>query len=312
MNIQPLYKILLIILFSIFFGIGQAFIIGGEFLIQSISSSFIPLIVILVITTIAELSKTLTKKGYKFDNFLNTAWKIFIPTIVLLYFFLLVGYHTKPKEQSENAENELYKITVQQNNPSSKKKVGGIDTEFLNTDNLYENYSHNYTIMFPKTFHVNYGIGKYSEVQAYDSSMGYTIVVNVATMETGINPTANKTKNNISDNLMKALVKYYNDDNYIHKLESTLEERGLSDVKHEKYNLTNYNNRMYISSKYTANAIINNEKYPIILIDNVTFYDDKVYHFSFRSWSDKFNKNWESTINNTMALVLINDRITNK
>lgn len=312
MNIQPIFKIFFIIIFSIFFGIGQAFIIQGNFLIQSFSSSLLPLIVIFVITFIAELSKTLTKKGYRFNDFINTSWKIFIPTIILFYFLLLVGYYSKFKEQSASSKNELYKKTVQQNNLSSKKNVGNVHSEFLNSDNLYENYSHNYTIMFPKNFHVNYGIGKYSEVQAYDSLIGYIIVVNVMNLESGIKPTANRTKNNISDTLIKALFTYYKDENYIHKLESTLEERGLSDVKHEQYHLTNYNNRIYISSRYTGNAIINNEKYPIILIDNVTFYDDKIYHFSFRSWKENFTKDWEKIINNTMALVLINDRITNQ
>ena len=71
-------------------------------------------------------------------------------------------------------------------------------------------------------------------------------------------------------------------------------------------------NRIYISSKYTANSIINNIKMPVTLIDNVTFYDDKIYHFCFRSWTKNYNGNWESTINNVMASILINDRIDNK
>ena len=206
----------------------------------------------------------------------------------------------------------MYKKTVQENNKNQIKKVGNVHTEFLNSDNLYENYSHNYTIMFPQNYKVNYGIGKYSEVQAYDSSNGYIIVVNAIKTPTGINPTSTTTKNNISDKLMKLVSSYYDDPKYIHKLETKFEENGLSEVKHKEYLLTNYNNRIYISSRFTANSTINNAKIPVILIDNVTFYDDKVYHFSFRSWTKNYNGNWETTINNVMASVLINDKIDNQ
>lgn len=312
MSIQSNYKILLIIIFSILFGIGQSLIIEGDFLLQTFSSTLIPLIFIFIITTIVELSKTIYKKGYRFDNYINTSWKIFIPIIILFYFSLVVSNYTKNKENSVNNKNELYKKSVQENNPNQIKKVGSVHTEFLNSDNLYENYSHNYTIMFPKNYKVNYGIGKYSEVQAYDSINGYIIVVNAIKTVTGINPTPNRTKNNISDTLMRLIPTYYDDPKYIHKLERKFEENGLSDVKHKEYSLTNYNNRIYISSKFAANSIINNVKIPIILIDNVTFYDDKIYHFSFRSLTKNYNGNWETIINNVMSTVLINDRIDNQ
>ena len=312
MNIQPKYKILIIIIFSILFGIGQSIIIGGDILFQTFASTLIPLIIIFIITMLIELSKYIHNKEYRFDGLIDTSWKLFIPIIILLYFSLILTNYSKTKEKSVNNIDEFYKKTVQENNQNERKKVGSVHTEFLNSDNLYENYSHNYTITFPKHYKVNYGIGKYSEVQAYESSDGYIIIVNAMKMATGINPTSNITKNNISDTLMKLISSSYDDPKYIRKLETKFEENGLSEVKLKRYFTTNYNNRIYISSKYTANSIINNIKMPVTLIDNVTFYDDKIYHFCFRSWTNNYNANWETTINNVMASVLINDRIDNK
>lgn len=310
MNLKPFLKILLIVIFSIFFGLGQTMIIGNYVIAQSIASSLIPLILIFAITFIIEVFKSLTIKNYKFADFYNTAWKVFIPTIIILYATLFISYKTKTTESSNDAEIQSYKATVQKNNSNSIKKIGDVNSEFLNADNLYENYSYHYSIKFPKKYSTNYGLGKYSEIQAYDSN-GNLIVVNVANQQFGIKPTKTETKNVISDKLVKLASESFKDPKYTKQLETAFEERGLLNVKFESYDLTNYNNRFYIFSKYTAESIVNNIKSPIIIFDLVTYYDNKIYHFAFRTSKDSNKEQWDYIVNNTMSSVIISDLIVN-
>lgn len=109
MNIQPKYKILIIIIFSILFGIGQSIIIGGDILFQTFASTLIPLIIIFIITMLIELSKYIHNKEYRFDGLIDTSWKLFIPIIILLYFSLIVTNYSKTKEKSVNNIDEFYK-----------------------------------------------------------------------------------------------------------------------------------------------------------------------------------------------------------
>ena len=75
----------------------------------------------------------------------------------------------------------------------------------LNKDNLYENYSHNYTIKIPVGYKKNYGIGKFSSVQFYNENLGYVVGVNVGS--TNLEPINRKTNAKIIKEYKSALDK---------------------------------------------------------------------------------------------------------
>lgn len=228
-----------------------------------------------------------------------------------VFFHCLVRCISKKEGEKSASNSETYKATVQKNNPKPVKEVGKVDTEFLNSDNLYENYSHNYSITFPTNFKVNYGIGQYSEVQAYDKDLAYTIIVNVAKSDVSKFFNSSQTIDEISEIMVKGVLEEFRSRKGVDKMERSLTEKGLSDVVLLSANLTNFHNRYFIDSRYSANVIIDNEKFPVIMTDYVTFYNNNVYHFFFRSWKDLHNAAWKNQIKTTMATVLINKAITN-
>lgn len=306
-------KIILIALFSIIFGIGQAYQMRSDFIVQSIISSLIPFMLVFGIGLIAELIRSLSDKGSFFKKYLDTTFKVFVPVISLCYLSLLVNsYYADDPDANQRSQPSLYKPSVQKKNNNPVKSLGAVDTEFLNADNLYENYADNYTIKFPESFKVNYGAGKFSEVQAYDSDSGYVIIVNVATSDVSSYFNNGESKNEISELMVNGMFEKFSDLAYLEQLESSFEERGLSDVQHVDSKMTNYNGRFYISSQYQANAIINGQKHPTTLIDLVTFFNNKIYHFTFRAWTNLFNESWNSRIVQTMSTTLISEHITNK
>ena len=89
----------------------------------------------------------------------------------------LVDFGLQKKTNNQNQNNKLKEILKTYNRLEESFEKTQI--EFLNKDNLYENYSHNYTIKIPENFIQNNGIGKYSSKQFYNEDLGYIVAINV-------------------------------------------------------------------------------------------------------------------------------------
>lgn len=269
-----------------------------------IGAFFVPILISFVICAAIESVKTILKKSYRFNSFVRTWWLVFIPVILLAYSTL---YFSNDAE-SVDIKEVTYKKYVQERNTKSKKRIGDVDSEFLNEDNLYENFKHNYTVKFPINYKVNYGMGRYSEIQAYDTLTGRMISISVADSKVK-NPF--DTKKEHSDFMVKGMFEELKNKKYVTLLERTFEERGLADVVLSEYDLTNYNNRVFIRLDFDAKAIVDNKSIPIVVRDFVTFHDSHIYHFAFRTPQILLNDKFEHLVLNTMQSVMVSDYISN-
>jgi hypothetical protein len=301
-------KVISMLILSVVFGISQSIIEFNSDFDQMIGSTFIPIIFTVIFSTLYMVLQKLLK--FKYFSFIEISWKIFTPFISILYFTLIFSYFNKENTKSQSTSNENYKKTVQDNNSESEKEIGGVKTEFLNKDHLYENYLYNYSIKLPENFKVNYGIGKHSEISAYHPDSGYMVSVNVGDFARP-NINSNLSQDQETEKLINGAYSVVTSADEIKNLEETFEKRGFADVKFVNSKMTNYNNRSFIFLKFEANQIIDNKKYPTIIIDHVTIYKSNIYHFAFRAWTNLFNEKWEDEIRQTMSSVLISEYITN-
>jgi hypothetical protein len=170
-------KIIYIVLLSLLFGIIQAYIILFDFK-QIIASSAIPILISLpffVIYSIYLFYKGRLKSSELIDNL----WAAFKPIFILLIVVHIIGYLAAKMDKNENttSDTDLHKSTVLKENKNHVKDIGEIESEILNKDNLYENFNYHYAILFPKGYKVDYGIGKYSQIQAYNEKNGNSIII---------------------------------------------------------------------------------------------------------------------------------------
>lgn len=304
-------KVLLALALSLAFGLLQANSLGRLTEDQIFGSTMVLLVPMIGLTLIIELVKFFFRKGYKFDGaatvFLSTGLVMFVVGLLSL----LGNRYMRSKSTSIEDEN-LYKKEVQVANLEDEKAVGEVEMEFLNENHLYENYKYHYSIRFPEHFNVDYGIGKYSEVQASELDSGFVISVSVATSGAKKVLGENLPKKFASDTMVKGMYAKFQTPSYKRRMEEEFEERGLTDVEMYSVRLTNYHNRFFIDSRYRANAILDGVKYPLVIADFVTFYDDEIYHFFFRSWEPYYNDKWKSRITTTMSNVLISEGIDNE
>ncbi len=307
--------IMLFLGLSLFFGFAQTYIVQQEIIIsQSLVSSLIPIIITIVLTVLIEILKYIFKKEYKFNNFIGTMKTIYIIVISICLLSLLGNYgnHYFNDSSKTDTDDKTYKRTVQENNSNAVKQVGKVKTEFLNENNLYENYSYNYSITFPANYKVNYGIGKHTEIQAYDSDSGYVIVVSAVKNDVSEYFEKDLSKDEVSEIMMKNLFEKFNNDTSKTLLEKSFEKKGLSDVSLKQIRLTNYNNRFFIHATFSANVIIDNERLSVVVQNYNSFYDNKVYNFTFRCFSSYNNNSWLKVVNQVMGTVFISDYITNE
>ena len=173
--------------------------------------------------------------------------------------------------------------------------------EFLNKDNLYENYSHNYTIKIPENYKQDKGIGKYSSVQFYNEDLRFVVSINVMKKDFG----------NINNN--KLLNKLKEDPDFLGEtMSNSLKERGFIDSKLTNTNIVNYNNREFLKLEFNSNRISDNEKNPSLITIFTTYYNDFIYMFQFVSYDINSIERWNTEIQKSMSNVIISKYITKK
>jgi len=178
----------------------------------------------------------------------------------------------------------------------------------LNKDNLYENYSHNYTIKIPVGYKKNNGIGKFSSVQFYNENLGYVVGVNVGS--TNLEPINRKTNAKIIKEYKSALDK--KKWNLEDDLKNSLIERGFNKVKLNNYKIIDYNNRLFIRLNLSAFRTSDNQENPASLVNFITFNEKLIYSFMFVSYQWNSIEEWESEIQKSMSNVIISKYITKK
>ena len=176
---------------------------------------------------------------------------------------------------------------------------------------MYENFEYNFSIKFPSTYKVDYGIGKSSVVQAYDTTSGHIIAVSVSSSDFANISSDGYSDLQFAEKIVKDLFELYKTDEVRSKMTSGYEKRGFSDVTDNEPSLVNFNNIYFIKTNYKGYSIVNNEEYPVILIDFVTANKQYGYHFIFKSWSESYTASWQSKIIEIMSNVHISKNITN-
>jgi hypothetical protein len=239
--------------------------------------------------------------------------KTFLIIFLILFTFLVFANFVTSKLVKEDLskDTETYKNEVLHDSDEDKQVIGSSKFEFANDNNLYENYKYNYAIKFPEHFDLDYGIGKFSEVQATRLDSGLLIIVNVAETETKKILDGSHDKDAVSDVVVNEMLKSFREKNGTELMEQSFEKKGLTDVKLSNISSTNFNNRLFVKLEFKANAILDGEKHPTILIDYITFYYHNVYHFTFRCWESGYTDSWKNRIKSTMSMVLVSENISN-
>lgn len=180
--------------------------------------------------------------------------------------------------------------------------------DFLNKDNLYENYSHNYTIKIPEGYIRNDGIGKFSSIQFYNENLGYVAAVNVgSTNLESVNRTTNA-------KIIKEYKNEFDKNNYNleNDFKNSLIERGFNKVTLDNYKVVDYNNRLFIRLNFSAFRTADNQENPSSLVNFITYDKKLIYSFMFVSYQWNSVEKWESEIQKSMSNVIISKYITKK
>jgi hypothetical protein len=183
-----------------------------------------------------------------------------------------------------------------------------IQVYLLNKDNLYENYSYNYTIKIPEGYKKNNGIGKFSSVQFYNENLGYVVGVNVGS--TNLEPVNRKTNAKIIKEYKSALdkKKWNLEDDF----KNSLIERGFNKVTLDNCKVVDYNNRLFIRLNFSAFRTIDNQENSASLVNFITYNQKLIYSFMFVSYQWNSIEKWESEIQKSMSNVIISKYITKK
>jgi hypothetical protein len=305
-------KIIYIVLLSLLFGIFQAYTIQFD-LLQILASSVIP--VVLTIPFFLIYSIYLFFKGrFKSSELLDNLWASFTPVIVLLFVAYFINYLgpkiVKSEIESAKSKTDLHKSTVIKENRNTKKDIGDVDSELLNEDNLYENYNYHYAILFPKGYKVDYGIGKYSQIQAYDEKNGNTIIITSFPTDKEINESLKIKETNGSKEFMELILESLETTEMKNNFEKTLCERGFTKVKIKSMMLTAFANSYFIKVNSDAKVMYDNKEFPVKLITFTTYKINNIYTVTFRAWESNFNKHWKDQINQTMGNFVVSKTIS--
>lgn len=180
--------------------------------------------------------------------------------------------------------------------------------DFLNKDNLYENYSHNYTIKIPEGYTKNDGIGKFSSVQFYNENLGYVAAVNVGS--TNLESVNRATNAKIIKEYKNEFDK--NNSNLENDFKNSLIERGFNKVTLDNYKIVDYNNRLFIRLNFSAFRTSDNQQKQKSIVNFVTFNKKLIYSFMFVSNQWNSLEKWEYEIQKSMSNVIISKYITKK
>ena len=239
--------------------------------------------------------------------------KVLILLVSIFCFFSLifisVVYLTENKKNLGDEDKNLELIkSFKKLNDTFEDTRETLDYFSTDKDNLYENYSHNYSIKIPEGYKTNSGIGKFSSVQFYNENLGYVVAVNVG--ETDFE-SVDRTTN---EKIIKEYENEFNEDSSSleNSFENSLTERGFNSVKLDNYKVVDYNNRLFIKLNFSAFRTSNNEKTPVSIVNFITYNEKLIYSFMFVSYQWNLLEKWESEIQKSMSNVMISKYITKK
>lgn len=281
--------VLTIVSVSLIYGLLQASFGKDSFLISVVSSTCIPLIMITVLTLIIEVIRTLVKKGYMFRNFLRTAWIASIPVFILCYAMLGLDLYYGPVTNGGNSSISL--------------PEGVIDS--LDNENHYINYNYLYSLNFPLEYDVDRT--RQPEVTASDSNTGNIIAINIRFVELGDSLVNSKTKDELSEIMVREVFKKFDQDDYLRNLELGYEQIGLDDVSYRSSELTIFNERHFINAILSGNIQLDDASYPVTLRNFTSFYNGHVYQFVFRNFETEDQSDIEETVTRVMKSLVIDE-----
>lgn len=229
--------------------------------------------------------------------------------LLLIYLAVpyLIDYGLQNKSKNQNQNIETRNI-IKQFNELDEKFEELVVKDFLNKDNLYENYSHNYTIKIPQSFKENKGIGKYSSTQFYNEDLGFVVAINVG--KSNFKENIKRLQNN---EIIKKWSKELENDDELKKIfEEALVERGFNEIELDNNKVTNYNNRMFLEMNFNANRVSNNNEYPVLIRNYLTLHKNLLYYFSFVTYQKQSNEIWNIEIQKSMSNVIISEYIKEK
>lgn len=232
-----------------------------------------------------------------------------IVVLVSVISFLLLIFIAVPRLIENGQKQQLdNKFEFEQlENLKSDIERGEVE-EFLNSDNLYENYIQNYTIKIPENYIHNNGIGKYSSAQFYNEDLGYVVAINVG--DTNLGQSFKKKQNNL---IIESLSNELENGNSLRKIfAESMTERGFYKPNLVNHELVNYNNRLFLKLFFIATRISDNEQHPVLITNFISFHNNLVYHFTFTSNKKNSFKKWNSEIQKSMSNVMISDYIVQK
>lgn len=298
-------KLLIIFITTALFGVIQVYLFSENLnWITTIFQGLGFLVVSLVIALIWSIFR-LKRWGFL---------KVFYYSNILVFvlYLLMVSiskFNDIPFESKDiSSKKNKYKNIVSHENQKPVKKVGDIKQEFLNADNFYENYVYNYAIKFPDNFTLNYGIGEYSNILAYNEDNGKQISIN-----TGDNNVDFSFSNEKANEMIEGLKKEHFDFFTNPIIEKWKKEGSYQDVKVVEREIVNFYNKKFIKLTFDATRKLNNNDYEYTVTDFITFFKENNYHFYFESpkpqnsaeWSE-----WNNLILETMSRVRISNTIT--
>lgn len=300
------YKELLIIFIAAtLFGIIQVYLFSENFnFITLIFQGFGFLIISLVIALIWSIFR-LKKWG-----FLKVYYYSSILAFVLYSLILLISkFSDTPLKSNDTSNKEIkYKSIVSNENKKPIKKVGDVKKEFLNEDNFYENYVYNYAIKFPNSYTLNYGIGKFSNILAYNENTGKQISITTGDNNLGFS-FSNEKANEMIESLEKENINFFTKG----IIEKWKKEGSYQNVKITNQEVVNFYNKKFIRLTFEATRNLNNAEYIYTVTDFITFFKENNYHFYFESPKPQ-NENewteWNNLILETMSRVRISNSIT--
>lgn len=225
-----------------------------------------------------------------------------------IYFITPLLIDKKNKTVKKGEEGSEIKNRISNAINDLANQIDKFQLDFLNKDNLYENYSHNYTIKIPEGYKKNNGIGKFSSVQFYDENLGYVAAVNVgSTNLESVNRATNA-------KIIKEFKNEFDKNNYNleNDFKNSLIERGFNKVTLDNYKVVDYNNRLFIRLNFSAFRTSDNQENPASLVNFITYNEKRIYSFVFVSYQWSSVEKWESEIQKSMSNVIISKYITKK
>lgn len=247
---------------------------------------------------------------FKRWGFLKVFYRSHILALILTIIILSVGKYNDISIEGQNdvAQKDKYKKIVNEENKKSIKKVGDVKHEFLNEDNFYENYVYNYAIKFPSNYKLNYGVGEYSNILAYNENNGNQI--SITTGDNNLDYSfSNQEANKMIDSFEKKHLNFFTKG----IIEKWKNEGSYQDVKVVNQKVVNFYNKKFIKLTFEATRNLDDTSYEYTVTDFITFFKKNNYHFYFESpkpqneteWSE-----WNKLLLETMSRVRISNTIT--